>query len=57
MARTALNVAGDCAVSVTVARSEGQLDQDVYDTAHVLRADDLSPAGVASAPETARAVS
>ncbi len=57
MARTALNVAGDCAVSVTVARSEGQLDQDVYDTAHVLRADDLSTAGVAPAPETARAVS
>jgi Na+/H+-dicarboxylate symporter len=55
MARTALNVAGDTAVSVTVARSEGQLDRDVYDTAHVLRADDLSPTGVA--PETARAAS
>jgi len=57
MARTALNVAGDTAVSVTVARSEGQLDQAVYDTAHVLRADDLSPTGVAPAPETARAAS
>lgn len=58
MARTALNVAGDCAVSVTVARSEGQLDQDVYDTAHVLRADDLRTAGAPMpAAETARAVS
>ena len=57
MARTALNVAGDTAVSVTVARSEGQLDQAVYDTAHVLRADDLSPTGVSPTPETARAVS
>ncbi|KAA3649876.1 MAG: dicarboxylate/amino acid:cation symporter [Proteobacteria bacterium] len=61
MARTALNVAGDCAVSVTVARSEGQLDQDVYDTAHVLRADDLgtSATGEHAGPvtETARAVS
>ncbi|MBT0960821.1 dicarboxylate/amino acid:cation symporter [Denitromonas iodatirespirans] len=52
MARTALNVAGDCAVSCLVARSEGQLDQAVYDTAHVLRADDLRTvaAGEASMP-------
>ncbi|MDO9598553.1 MAG: dicarboxylate/amino acid:cation symporter [Azoarcus sp.] len=41
MARTALNVAGDSAVACVVARSEGELDQAVYDTAHVLRADEL----------------
>lgn len=41
MARTALNVAGDCAVSCLIARSEGELDQAAYDTAHVLRADDM----------------
>ncbi|MDO4681290.1 MAG: dicarboxylate/amino acid:cation symporter [Lautropia sp.] len=45
MARTALNVAGDCAVSVVVARSEGELDQAVYDTPHVLKADELLSAG------------
>ena len=39
MARTALNVAGDCAVSCVIARSEGELDEKTYDTAHVLRAD------------------
>lgn len=30
MARTALNVTGDCAVNVVVAESEGQLDRDVF---------------------------
>lgn len=30
MARTALNVTGDCAVNVVVAKSEGQLDKDVF---------------------------
>lgn len=40
MARTALNVAGDCAVACVVARSEGELDQAIYDTPHVLRADE-----------------
>ncbi len=51
MARTALNVAGDCAVSCLVARSEGELDQAVYDTAHVLKADDILGAeDAASAP-------
>ena len=29
MARTALNVAGDCAVSCVIARSEGELDEDL----------------------------
>ncbi len=36
MARTALNVTGDCAVAVVVAKSEGELDQTAYDTPHVL---------------------
>lgn len=37
MARTALNVAGDAACSVVVARSEDELDQAAYDTPHVLK--------------------
>lgn len=49
MARTALNVTGDCAVTTVVARSEGELDQASFDTPHVLKADDM----VASA-ETGR---
>lgn len=60
MARTATNVAGDCAVSCVIARSEGELNQATYDTAHVLKADDLmagssgaQPAGVASTNQTA----
>lgn len=59
MARTALNVAGDCAVTCVVAKSEGELDQAVYDTAHVLRADELlgardlaTDAGLPSSPQT-----
>ncbi|WP_022706061.1 dicarboxylate/amino acid:cation symporter [Paracoccus zeaxanthinifaciens] len=36
MARTALNVTGDAAVTVLVAKSEGELDQAAYDTPHVL---------------------
>lgn len=36
MARTALNVTGDCAVAVVVAKSEGELDQKAYDTPHVM---------------------
>lgn len=36
MARTALNVTGDCAVAVVVAKSEGELDQAAYDTPHVM---------------------
>ncbi len=39
MARTALNVTGDGAVAVLVARSEGELDLAVYDTPHVLDAE------------------
>lgn len=42
MARTALNVAGDCAVSCTVAQSEDALDRGVYDTPHVLKAGDTT---------------
>lgn len=42
MARTSLNVVGDCAVAVLVAKSEGQLDQSLYDTAHVLKSTDMS---------------
>ncbi len=45
MARTATNVAGDCAVSCVIARSEGELNQAAYDTAHVLKADDLMAGG------------
>ncbi|MDH1559641.1 dicarboxylate/amino acid:cation symporter [Pseudomonas chengduensis] len=41
MARTSLNVVGDCAVAVVVAKSEGQLDQTLYDTAHVLKSTDI----------------
>src|SRR5690625_4993988 len=36
MARTCVNVVGDCAVASIVAKSEGELDQQVYDTPHVL---------------------
>ncbi len=41
MARTSMNVVGDCAVTCLVARSEGELDQAAYDTPHVLKADDM----------------
>ncbi len=41
MARTALNVTGDCAVTVLVAKSEGDLDIKVYDTPHVMGAPKL----------------
>lgn len=41
MARTSVNVVGDCAVAVLVAKSEGQLDHSLYDTAHVLKSTDL----------------
>lgn len=36
MARTSLNVTGDAAVTVLVAKSEGELDEAAYDTPHVL---------------------
>lgn len=38
MARTAVNVVGDCAVASIVAKSEGDLDEDAYNTPHVLGA-------------------
>ena len=41
MARTALNVTGDSAVTVLVAKSEGELDEAVFDTPHVLKAQAL----------------
>ncbi len=52
MARTALNVAGDCAVGCVIAKSEGELDQAAYDTAHVLKAGDMlsTPDGMTIAP-------
>ncbi|MFC6673695.1 dicarboxylate/amino acid:cation symporter [Marinobacterium aestuariivivens] len=53
MARTAVNVAGDCAVTCVVARSEGELDQAIFDTPHVLKADDV-PAVRASDPNPAQ---
>ena len=36
MARTALNVTGDSAVTVVVAKSEGELDEEAYNTPHVM---------------------
>jgi len=36
MARTALNVTGDSAVNVVVAKSEGELDIEAYNTPHVM---------------------
>ncbi|WP_240548735.1 dicarboxylate/amino acid:cation symporter [Cobetia sp. 4B] len=39
MARTGLNVAGDCAVSCLVAKSEGELDEEVFNTPHVMRSE------------------
>ncbi|ARU89886.1 dicarboxylate/amino acid:cation symporter [Pseudomonas sp. M30-35] len=40
MARTAVNVAGDSAVACVVARSEGELDEAVFNTPHVLKGDE-----------------
>ena len=52
----ALNVAGDCAVSCVIARSEGELDEKTYDTAHVLRRHraDIGVAQPGPPPEPAR---
>jgi len=43
MVRTAVNVSGDAAVSVIVAKSEGKLNQDIYNDmiAGVITLDDL----------------
>lgn len=40
MARTAVNVVGDCAVTTVVAKSEGEVDEAAYNTPHVLGAQD-----------------
>lgn len=42
MARTSLNVVGDCAVSVVIAKSEGEIDQKAYDTPHVMNDAELT---------------
>lgn len=42
MARTSVNVMGDCAVAVLVAKSEGQLDEGLYDTHQVLKSADVA---------------
>jgi Na+/H+-dicarboxylate symporter len=41
MARTTLNVVGDCACTVLVARSEGEVDLDAFNTPHVMAAPKL----------------
>lgn len=48
MARTSLNVVGDCAISVLVAKSEGQLDEEIYNTAHVLKSTEMPTAALAT---------
>src|SRR5699024_3759824 len=40
MARTAVNVVGDCAVTTVVAKSEGEVDEADYNTPQVLGAQD-----------------
>lgn len=42
MARTALNVTGDAACTVLIAKSEGEIDLAAYDTPHVLKSPDIS---------------
>ncbi len=44
MARTSLNVAGDCAISCVVAQSEGELDRAVYDAVPVLETENADRA-------------
>ena len=44
MARTTLNVTGDAACTVLIAKSENQIDLEVYNTPHVLEAPDISRA-------------
>jgi len=41
MARTALNVTGDAACTVLIAKSEDQIDTTAYDTPHVMRSPEL----------------
>ncbi|SET08486.1 dicarboxylate/amino acid:cation symporter [Paracoccus homiensis] len=42
MARTSLNVTGDAACTVLIAKSEGQLDLEAYNTPHVLATPQVS---------------
>ncbi|MFD1158706.1 dicarboxylate/amino acid:cation symporter [Roseovarius aestuarii] len=44
MARTSLNVTGDCTCAVIVAKSEDQIDLDAYNTPHALKAPKLADA-------------
>lgn len=44
MARTSLNVTGDAACTVLIAKSEDQIDLEAYDTPHVLKTPDVSRA-------------
>lgn len=44
MARTSLNVTGDAACTVIIAKSEDEIDMDVYNTPHVLEAPEISNA-------------
>lgn len=44
MARTSLNVTGDAACTVLIAKSEDQIDMEAYNTPHVLAAPDISKA-------------
>lgn len=41
MARTSLNVTGDCTCAVVVAKSEDQIDLDAYNTPHALKAPEI----------------
>ncbi|SLN16103.1 Proton glutamate symport protein [Falsiruegeria litorea R37] len=41
MARTSLNVTGDCTCAVLVAKSEDQIDLDAYNTPHALKSPEL----------------
>jgi Na+/H+-dicarboxylate symporter len=42
MARTTVNVVGDCMVTVLVAKSEGELDEDIYNIPRNLQSPDYS---------------
>jgi len=51
MARTALNITGDCSVSVVVAKSEGEVDEVAYNTPHVLEPAHVQPADLTPAQD------
>ncbi len=44
MARTSLNVTGDCAATVIIAKSEGEIDMEAYNTPHVMKTPELRDA-------------